>query len=406
MTDTITFWGVAPSDNYERLATRFRPIFARIAAGAVEREQARTLPYEPIRWLKEAGFGAIRVPIAFGGLGATLPELFALLIELATADSNIPQALRGHFALVEDILNSQIAGRREKWLPRFVKGDIAGNAWTELDAKITGFSATFSPARQGWTLNGTKFYTTGSLFADWIHVGGVLENGDPVSAIVNRNGPGVEVVDDWDGFGQTLTASGTTYFHNAAVDQDDVVTDNDRFKYSQGFYQLIQLATLSGIGRALANEGALAVARRQRAYSNGNAPYPRQDPQVLQLIGQIRAAAYGAGAVALQAARTVQKAYDALQAQAEDADHWVALEELDVAQAHSVIPGLVLNAATLVFDALGASALRKDSSLDRHWRNARALASHNPRIYKERIIGDYAVNGVLPPEQWRIGRPE
>ena len=406
MTDTLPYWGIAPSDDYERLAARFRPIFTRIAAGAIERENTRTLPHEPIHWLKEAGFSALRVPIAYGGLGATLPELFALLIELATADSNIPQALRGHFALVEDILNTQVAGRREKWLPRFAQGEIAGNAWTELDAKSTGFSTTFFPARHGWALNGTKFYTTGSLFADWIHVGGVLENGDPVSGIVNRNQPGVEVVDDWDGFGQTLTASGTTIFSQAAVEQDDVVTDDDRFKYSQGFYQLIQLATLAGIGRAITNEGALAVARRQRAYSNGNAPYPRQDPQVLQIIGQIRAAAYGAGAVALQAARTVQKAYEALQTQAADADYWVALGELDVAQAHTLIPGQVLNAAASLFDALGASALRKENSFDRHWRNARALASHNPRIYKERIIGDYAVNGALPPEQWRIGRPE
>ena len=153
MTDTLPYWGIAPSDDYERLAARFRPIFTRIAAGAIERENTRTLPHEPIHWLKEAGFSALRVPIAYGGLGATLPELFALLIELATADSNIPQALRGHFALVEDILNTQVAGRREKWLPRFAQGEIAGNAWTELDAKITGFSTTFFPARPSSIIN-------------------------------------------------------------------------------------------------------------------------------------------------------------------------------------------------------------------------------------------------------------
>ena len=43
------------------------------------------------------------------------------------------------------------------------------------------------------------------------------------------------------------------------------------------------------------------------------------------------------------------------------------------------------------------------AGLDRHWRNARTLASHNPRIYKHRIIGDFAVNGTPPPYQWRIG---
>ena len=42
----------------------------------------------------------------------------------------------------------------------------------------------------------------------------------------------------------------------------------------------------------------------------------------------------------------------------------------------------------------------------RYRRNARTLASHNPRIYKDRIVGDFAVNGTIPPPQWRIGLPE
>ena len=49
--------------DYPTLAARFRPIFQRIADGAVQRELSRTLPYEPIQWLKEAGFGAVRVPV-------------------------------------------------------------------------------------------------------------------------------------------------------------------------------------------------------------------------------------------------------------------------------------------------------------------------------------------------------
>ena len=85
--------------DYEQLAGRFRPIFARIAAGALEREHTRTLPFEPIAWLKAAGFGAVRVPLEYGGAGASIPQLIQLLIELGEADSNLPQALRGHFAL-------------------------------------------------------------------------------------------------------------------------------------------------------------------------------------------------------------------------------------------------------------------------------------------------------------------
>ena len=71
--------------DYEQLAATFRPIFARIAQGAAAREQNRILPDEQIRWLKEAGFGTVRIPREKGGWGASLPQLIALLIELAHA---------------------------------------------------------------------------------------------------------------------------------------------------------------------------------------------------------------------------------------------------------------------------------------------------------------------------------
>ena len=35
--------------DYQQVAAKFRPIFQRIADGALEREKTRTLPYEPIR---------------------------------------------------------------------------------------------------------------------------------------------------------------------------------------------------------------------------------------------------------------------------------------------------------------------------------------------------------------------
>lgn len=118
-----------------------------------------------------------------------------------------------------------------------------------------------------------------------------------------------------------------------------------------------------------------------------------------------RAAAYSAGAIALHAAGSLQCTFDARFAGDDAAEEAAnAIAELETAQAQSVVTRLVLDASTLLFDALGASATRKPLGLDRHWRNARTLSSHNPRIYKDRIIGDFAVNGTLPPYQWRIGQ--
>ncbi len=67
---------------------------------------------------------------------------------------------------------------------------------------------------------------------------------------------------------------------------------------------------------------------------------------------------------------------------------------------------LALRATTDIFNALSASATDVGLALDRHWRNARTAANHNPLIFKERILGDHVVNGTEPPFLWQIGTPD
>jgi alkylation response protein AidB-like acyl-CoA dehydrogenase len=408
MTQIGQGWGADPSPRYDQLASRFRPLLRNIRAGAVERELARKLPLEEIKQLKQLGFGALRVPTADGGAGASLPELFNLLIELSEADSNLTQGLRGHFGFVEDIVNSTDKARRNLWFPRIVRGDIVGNAWSEIgEAKSTGFSTRVTRHSETLRLNGEKYYTTGSFYADWIDVGSTDDNGEGVGATVARDAPGVLVVDDWDGFGQILTVSGTATFREVLVEPGHLVPDKARPKYYPAFFQLVHLATLVGIGRAASTDVARLVAERRRTYTHANGPRPAQDPQVLQIVGRVRGAVYGAGAITLRAAEAAQRAFDAHRAgDTEAEDHAVAIAELEVSQSLTVVSDLILGALTLLFDALGASATSRQHSLDRYWRNARTLASHNPRIYKDRIVGDFAVNGTAPPPQWRIGLPE
>ncbi len=405
MTQIDLAWGEGPTERYESLAGRFRPLFAEIAKGALDRELSRTLPAAEIEGLKWAGLGALRLPEAEGGLGATLPELFNILIELSEADSNITQSLRGHFGFVEDVVNKAQGPDRKRWTERISRGEIAGNAWTEIgNAKQEGFSTRISEKDGKLVVNGEKYYTTGSLFADWIDIGATGLNGEGVGVQVRRDDPGVTVVDDWDGFGQTLTASGTTTLVDVPVNPADIVADDDKFRYGAAFFHTVHLATLAGIGRAIANETAAAVAKRTRSYSNAAGPRASQDPQILQVVGRIRSNAYTAGAIVLQVARAIERAYQAhFSGDAEAEEKANAIAELETSQALNVVTNLILEASTILFDTLGASAARKPAALDRHWRNARTLSSHNPRIYKDRIVGDYAVNGTPPPYQWRIG---
>ncbi len=400
---------LATGTDYEALTAHFRPIFARIAEGTVARERERTLPHQPISWLKEAGFGTVRIPQEKGGWGASLPQLFQLLTELAEADSNLPQALRAHFAFVEDRLNQPDSAERDRWFGRFIDGELVGSGWTEIGTvKLGDVITRVTPNESGWTLSGEKFYSTGTLFADWIDVYARRnDNQGDVIALVNTHQPGVMREDDWDGFGQRLTGSGTTRFANAHVEQEHVYDFATRFRYQTAFYQHVLLATLAGIGRAVARDGAQAVAARNRVYSHGNGGVARQDAQILQVIGQITSLAFAVEATVIRATHSLQSAYVAYvsndEAQIAAAN---VLAEAEAGQAQVIASEWVTRAATELFNALGASDTRVSKALDRHWRNARTLSSHNPVVYKARDIGDWKVNGTAPTGIWQIGRGE
>lgn len=405
MTNISQAWGAGPSDRFETLAAPFRPIFARIRERAVARDVERILPRDEVRWLREAGFSTLRLPVEHGGFGVTLPELFGLLIELSEADPNITNAYRSHLGFTEDLLNAPPSPWRDSWLKRLGDRETIGSGFSELgEGKIGTWSTRLVRDGDGWLLNGEKYYTTGSLYADWITLGAADGDGNPIGALVPTGAAGVEILDDWDGFGQSLSASGTARFKDVAISDDLLKPTALRFTYSGGFFQLVHLATLAGIGRAASSDLSRHVAERKRVYGRGNASRTAQDPQILQVVGKVRGAAYSAGAIALKAAESLQRAFEANQTDDEarklEADRNA---DLEVSQSVTVVTSLILDASTILFDALGASAAKRSHGLDRHWRNARTIASHNPRLYHDRVVGDFAVNGTTPAPHGGIG---
>ncbi|WP_421696580.1 monooxygenase [Aestuariivirga sp.] len=397
-------WGTGPTRRFASLAARFRPSFSRIAEGAVEREVTRTLPFEQIGWLKELRFGALRLPEQDGGYGATLEEFFELLAELAAADSNLAQILRAHFGFVEDLVGSPDPARRALWNPRIAKGDLLGGAFTERGTKAGIFATSIVPDGDGWLANGRKYYSTGSLFADWIELVGTGPDQKVVIAAVPTSAAGLTQEDDWDGFGQRLTGSGTSIYENVRLPADAVQPAEGRFQYQAAFYQTVHLATLTGIARAAAVDVSERLARRTRTFTHATNRIPRQDAQLLQTIGQVHAAAYAAGAITQRVAQALQRAYEAAQGTDGEVLRQANLAaEIEAAEGQVSLLPLVLRATTDLFDALAASATSRKDALDRHWRNARTISSHNPAVYKARVIGDFAVNRTEPPYMWLPG---
>lgn len=396
----------------EQLSARFAPLFADIAAGASERDRTGSLPREQVAALAAAGFGAVRVPESHGGDGASLPELFELLTELAAADPNITQALRSHFAFVEDRLVAAPGADRDAWLARFVAGELVGNSWTEIGTVTVGeVNTKVSPDGQGgFVVNGTKYYSTGSIYADWIDTYAQrTDTGSRVIAVVNARQPGVQLEDDWEGFGQRTTGTGTSTFNDAVVAPGNLIEFDTRFKYQTAFYQQVLLAVLAGTARAVEREFAAELAARKRTFSHAAANVAGQDPQLLQIVGEVSSAAFVAAGAVHRVAVSLERAYETaialhsgdITAQEDEAVNDAA--ELASAQAQVALTPLVLNAVTHAFDALAASATSTTKNLDRHWRNARTAGNHNPWVYKARLVGDRAVNGAELPRVWAIG---
>jgi alkylation response protein AidB-like acyl-CoA dehydrogenase len=381
-----------------------RALLARIAEGASDRERNRILPYEQIQWIREAGLGRLRVPIDEGGAGATLRQFFKVLIDLAAADSNVAHILRAHFWFVEQQLQSHHGESRKRWLGLVNQGKIFGNATSEQSGQQVGlfFETKLTPNSNGigYRLNGQKFYSTGSLFSDWIQVFASTPEGNLVGATIPVDREGLTLKDDWDGFGQRLTGTGSTILDNVYAEPEEVADYGSPFdqppSYQFAFLQLYLQALTAGILRNVQDDAVALVRRRRRSFSHATTERPSEDHQLFQVVGEIAADAFAAEAIVLAAADRIQAAADSVAGGLPDGQ-LARLAQIAAAEAKVAVDRFSYQTASRLFDAGGASASQAIYNLDRHWRNARTASTHNPTFLKASIVGDFLINGTPPP---------
>jgi alkylation response protein AidB-like acyl-CoA dehydrogenase len=379
-------------------------LLARIADGESDRERERILPCQQIDLIKAARLGALRLPVAAGGAGATIRELFAIVIRLAEADANVAHILRNHFSVVERLVRNPRDDQARRWQQAVANGAIIGLATTELDSPQVGNitpNTTFTPDGDDYLLNGTKYYSTGTLYSDLVLVRAADPNGRPGATIIPVDREGIELIDDWDGMGQRLTATGTTHFRNVKVKRQEIVFDAPDIgygvPYSNTFAQLFLTAAVAGISRAALRDAIALIRSRKRTFYYAPHEKPTEDPLLQETIGKIASSAHAAETLVLTAAEALDVATDAFDAGSVDAEELAHRAALLSAQAKIIADDAAIRNGGLIFDVGGASSTKKATNLDRHWRNARTLSSHNPVSYKERAIGQYLINGTRLP---------
>jgi alkylation response protein AidB-like acyl-CoA dehydrogenase len=192
--------------------------------------------------------------------------------------------------------------RHQAWRRTVLDGGIAGLATTELDRPQTGgaypLNTTLIQDGDGFRLRGTKYYTTGSLYADLILIRATAAGKVGVTVVVPAGREGVELIDDWDGIGQRVTGTGTTILHDVRVGSHEVIRDSDNpsylLPYTSTIAQLFVTAINAGIVAATLRDAKALLLGRGRNFYYAPSATASEDPILQQAVGRIAADAFAA----------------------------------------------------------------------------------------------------------------
>ncbi|MCJ2096901.1 SfnB family sulfur acquisition oxidoreductase [Methylobacterium sp. J-072] len=370
---------------------------AELAEEAVTRDLDRRLPFAEIERFTETGLWAITVPRKYGGPGVSAATVAQVIAIIAAADGSIGQIPQNHFYALEVLRNGGTEAQKRDLYGRVLAGERFGNALAEIGQRDHTRRTRLVRDRSGWIVEGRKYYCTGSLFAHRIPtMVNAEEEGRAVAYLVfiPRDAPGVTLVDDWDGFGQRITGSGSIVFDRVRVEPDWVVpfqASMDRPTAIGPFAQILHAGIDLGIGQGAFAATLPFVRDRARPWIDSGVARASEDPLTLHALGDVRVRLAAADALLERAGRFV----DAAQAEP-DADS-VAAASVAVAEARASSHRAGLLAANKLLELGGTSATDRAEALDRYWRNVRTHTLHDPVRWKYHWIGAYHLDGRLPP---------
>ncbi len=359
---------------------------------AAKRDRQRKLPWAEIEQFTRSGLGSISIPREYGGPQVsfvTLAEVFAII---SAADPALGQIPQNQFGILNLILGSATEAQKGQLFKSVLDGWRIGNAGPERGTKNT-LELKARITADG-VLNGQKFYSTGALFAHWVAVKALNDDGKQVLAFIRRGTPGLRIVDDWSGFGQRTTASGTILLNNVQVDPELVVDNwriNDTPNIQGAVSQLIQAAIDAGIARGAIDDAIDFVKTRARPWIDAKVERASDDLYVIADIGKLKIELHAAEAL-LRKAGQVLDDVSAAPFTAESA----ARASIAVAEAKVLTTEISLLASEKLLELAGSRATLAEFNLDRHWRNARVHTLHDPVRWKYHAVGAYRLNSTLP----------
>ncbi len=367
---------------------------AAFAQHASDRDINRILPYDELEALSQSGLLGISVPSEHGGIDISNSVLAEVVATLAEADPSIAQILQTHFHVLEAVRIAGGEDQRASLFERAITGDRFGGIFSESGASGTDQHPLHLTADGlGFRVNGRSRPSASILFSDWIALFAADKRKGLIAAVVSRNTEGIQIIDDWDGFGQRTSGNGTTILHNVYLNGDALLLHREKLAEPTVIDSVNQL-TRAGINLGIARSALTATMEfvRTRSHSGEGNGDERSvnDPLIVTRIGEIAIRIEAATAMVERAGGKI----DAAQINLTE-DH-VIDAALSVAAAQTITADMAMEAADALFELAGTESARIGLNLDRHWRNARIHTLHEPARRKYHIVGNYHLNGVKP----------
>lgn len=373
----------------ENLAKQFKK-------NAITRDAERILPFAEIEAYSQSGLWAITVPKQYGGAEVSSLTVAKIIAIISAVDGSIGQIPQNHFYALEVLRNTATEQQQQKLYSEVLKGARFGNALAEFKSKNSSQKHTIiKKTADGFVVNGEKFYCTGSLFAHRIPTLVKNEEDQEFLAFIPRQSQGLSIIDDWSGFGQRTTGSGTVKFDRVKVLAEDLIPFDTAFSQATlvgPFAQIMHAAIEAGIARA-AFEETLTRVRQARPWIDANVDFATQDPLTLSELGRIIVDIRATEALLKQAAQSIDAA------KPKPTKENIAKASLDVAKVRAHSTETALKASSKLVELAGSRGSQSQDALDLYWRNARVHTLHDAARWKYYFIGNYALNGIIPPRR-------
>lgn len=359
------------------------------------RDQTRTLPFAEIEQFSQKGLGGLRIPKQYGGAYVSNKTLARVFRILNKADSSIGQIPQNQISLLYLIDLMGTEAQKQFIFQEILAGKRLANGGPERHTKDSKTLNTILSIENGhYYLQGEKFYSTGSSFAHWLAIKAVHPEGHVVLVIVNREAQGIEVIDDWDGFGQRTTSSGSVRLNHVEIDPFLIFDERPLTAaptYRGAYSQLLQVAIDVGIAEA-AFEDTLATIKKARPIVDAQVEKASFEHYTLQEVGKLQIQLEAAILLLDEAAEYL----DELDQLESVTDEQAARASILVAEAKIYANDAALNISEKLLELGGSRSSLSQFNLDQHWRNARVHTLHDPVRWKLHALGDYYLNHKLP----------